>query len=156
MTEFLFPDNTVLCNFAAVDRLDLLKAVLGGRGRWTEAVAYEAGSSARVLPALRGLGGSGWLDEPIEIVEDCDVLAIERIRRAVFGGTEDEPGLVRPYISPHVDPWYGSRPGAAVPRGGGRCARQRGRAAAGAGADSPAAGCHEGQRATGRVPRHAP
>jgi predicted nucleic acid-binding protein len=91
MTESLFPDNTVLCNFAAVDRLDLLKVVLGGRGRWTEAVAYEAGKSARVLPALRGLAGSGWLDEAIEIADDCDVLAIERIRRAVFGGTEDEP-----------------------------------------------------------------
>jgi len=91
MTDFLFPDNTVLCNFAAVDRLDLLKAVLNGRGRWTEAVAHEAGKSARVLPALRCLPGSGWLDEPIEIVEERDVLAIERIRRAVFGGAEDEP-----------------------------------------------------------------
>lgn len=43
MTDHLFPDNTVLCNFAAVNRLDLLKSVLSGRGRWTEAVAYEAG-----------------------------------------------------------------------------------------------------------------
>jgi len=91
MTEFLFPDNTVMCNFAAVDRLNLLKAVLDGRGRWTEAVADEARSSARALPALRGFAGSGWLDEPIEIVDDSDILAIERIRRAVFGGTEDKP-----------------------------------------------------------------
>ncbi len=91
MTEFLFPDNTVLCNFAAVDRLDLLKAVLGGRGRWTEAVAHEASSSARMLPDLRGLAESGWLDEPIEIVDDSDVQAVERIRRAVFGGTEVKP-----------------------------------------------------------------
>ncbi|MGH3277686.1 MAG: hypothetical protein ACRDNW_00920 [Trebonia sp.] len=45
MTEHLFPDNTVLCNFAAVNRLDLLKSVLGGRGRWTEAVAYEVGAA---------------------------------------------------------------------------------------------------------------
>jgi hypothetical protein len=91
MTEFLFPDNTVLCNFAATDRLDLLKAVLDGRGRWMEAIAYEASRSARVLPALRGLAGSGWLDEPIEIVDDTEVRAVERIRRAVFGGTEDKP-----------------------------------------------------------------
>lgn len=91
MTEYLFPDNTVLCNFAAVDRLDLLKAVLDGRGRWTEAVADEARRSARVLPALRALPGSGWLDEPIETADEGDVLAIERIRRAVFGGTEAEP-----------------------------------------------------------------
>ena len=91
MTNFLFPDNTVLCNFAAVDRLDLLKAVLDGQGRWTEAVADEARRSAQVLPALGGFAGSGWLDEPIEIVDNSDILAIERIRRAVFGGTEDKP-----------------------------------------------------------------
>ena len=54
MTEFLFPDNTVLCNFAAVDRLDLLKSVLNGRGRWTEAVAYEASRSASKLPPSAG------------------------------------------------------------------------------------------------------
>ena len=28
-----FPDNTVLCNFASVDRIDLLRSVLGERGR---------------------------------------------------------------------------------------------------------------------------
>jgi hypothetical protein len=91
MTEFLFPDNTVLCNFAAVDRLDLLKAVLDGRGRWTEAVAYEATRSAAVLPALLALGASGWLDEPIEISDESDVRQVELIRRSVFGGTEDRP-----------------------------------------------------------------
>ena len=56
MTDYLFPDNTVLCNFAAVNRLDLIKSVLDGRGRWTEAVAYEASRSASKLPALRGSG----------------------------------------------------------------------------------------------------
>jgi hypothetical protein len=91
MTQFLFPDNTVLCNFAAVDRLDLLKAVLDGRGQWTEAVAYEASRSASALPALVGLAGSGWLDEPIEILDESDVQQVERIRRAVFGGTEAKP-----------------------------------------------------------------
>ena len=70
MTEYLFPDNTVLCNFAAVDRLDLIKSVLNGRGRWTEAVAYEASRSASRLPALRGLVAEGWLDEPIEITKN--------------------------------------------------------------------------------------
>jgi hypothetical protein len=91
MTQFLFPDNTVLCNFAAVDRLDLLKAVLGGRGRWTEAVAFEAENSARVLPALRPLTETGWLDEPIEINDESEVQQVERIRRAVLGGTEGKP-----------------------------------------------------------------
>lgn len=90
MTEFFFPDNTVLCNFAAVERLDLLKSVLNGRGRWTEAVAYEAHQSARV-DGLGSLTALGWLDEPVELSDESDVRAIERIRRAVFGGTERRP-----------------------------------------------------------------
>jgi hypothetical protein len=91
MTEYLFPDNTVLCNFAAVNRLDLIKSVLGGRGRWTEAVAYEASRSASQLPALRELPSEGWLDEPIEITGDSDIRKINQVRRAVFGGTDDNP-----------------------------------------------------------------
>jgi hypothetical protein len=88
MTEFLFPDNTVLCNFAAVDRLDLLRSVLAGRGRWTEAVAYEATRSASYVPALKGLLADCWLGEAIEISSEPDTRKIERIRRAVFGGTD--------------------------------------------------------------------
>jgi hypothetical protein len=91
MTEFLFPDNTVLCNFAAANRLDLLKSVLGGRGRWTEAIAYEAKRSARYLPALAGLHKSGWLGKQIEITTELDVQNIEQLRRTVFGGTPEEP-----------------------------------------------------------------
>jgi hypothetical protein len=91
MTEYLFPDNTVLCNFATLNRLDLLKSVLNGRGRWTDAVAFEASRSASKLPALRGLPDEGWLDDPIEITSESDVLAISRIRRAVFDGTDNEP-----------------------------------------------------------------
>lgn len=91
MSTFLFPDNTVLCNFATVDRLDLLESVLNGRGRWTEAVAYEAQRSAQVLPALGGLVPAGWLGEPVEISDESDVRRIDAIRRAVFGGTDDQP-----------------------------------------------------------------
>lgn len=91
MTEFLFPDNTVLCDFAAVDRLDLLRSVLGERGRWTEAVAYEASQSARYLPALASLTADNWLGDPIEITDAADIRQIERIRRVVFGGGDDRP-----------------------------------------------------------------
>jgi hypothetical protein len=91
VTEFLFPDNTVLCNFAAVERLDLLKSVLCGRGRWTEAVEFEASRSAHYVPALTGLFNDGWLREPIEISSDLDSQGIELIRRAVFGGTDANP-----------------------------------------------------------------
>ncbi|MCG3039466.1 hypothetical protein L7D48_02570 [Streptomyces sp. S1A] len=54
-----FPDNTVLCNFAAVDRLSLLEKVLDGRGRWTQAVAAEAGRSARYWPKLEQVAVGG-------------------------------------------------------------------------------------------------
>jgi hypothetical protein len=91
MTGFLFADNTVLCNFAAVERLDLLKIILNGRGRWTEAVAHEASRSARYLPGLGNLPLEGWLDEPIEVSDQADVRKVERIRRGVFGGTQDRP-----------------------------------------------------------------
>lgn len=91
MTEFLFPDNTVLCNFAAVDRLDLLRSVLDGRGRWTEAVAHEATMSTLHVPALAGLFKDCWLGEAIEISLEPDAREIERIRRAVFGGSDARP-----------------------------------------------------------------
>ena len=91
MSTFLFPDNTVLCNFAAVERLDLLETVLNGRGRWTAAVAFEAGRSVRFLPALARIAIAGWLDEPVEITAERDVQRVNRVRRAVFGGTDDEP-----------------------------------------------------------------
>lgn len=91
MTEFLFPDNTVLCNFASVNRLDLLESVLSGRGRWTEAVAYEASRSAQHLPALAQATVKDWLGEPIEIDDESDIRAINTVRRAVFGGTDDRP-----------------------------------------------------------------
>lgn len=87
MSIALFPDNTVLCNFAAIRRLDLLRDFLRGRGRWTEAVAAEAESSASFLPALRTLRAEGWLADPIVVSDPSDVRAIEAVRINVFGGS---------------------------------------------------------------------
>lgn len=91
MSEYVFPDNTVLCNFAAVDRLGLLAAILNGDGRWAEAVAYEASRSARHLPKLAAVLANGWMGEPIEIDDAADARRVEQIRRVVFGGLEDKP-----------------------------------------------------------------
>ncbi|MEY9935409.1 putative nucleic acid-binding protein [Catenulispora sp. GP43] len=91
MTRFLFPDNTVLCNFGAVNRLDLLESLLEGLGRWTDAVANESSMSARFVPALGDLANGHLLGEPIEITDPDDILQIERARRAVFGGTLHQP-----------------------------------------------------------------
>lgn len=89
--RYLFPDNTVLCNFGVVNRLDLLETILNGRGRWTSAVAGEAEASAQYVPALRAVASAGWMSDPIEITEDTDILHIDRIRRVVFGGTDAKP-----------------------------------------------------------------
>ncbi|WP_030544136.1 hypothetical protein [Streptomyces albus] len=91
MRTWWFPDNTVLCNFAAVDRLLLLEKTLDGRGRWTQAVAHEAGRSAPYHPPLRKVADGGWLGEPIEITADTELAEVERVRRAVFGGDASVP-----------------------------------------------------------------
>jgi predicted nucleic acid-binding protein len=87
VSEFFFPDTTVLCNFAAIEQLDLLRALLRERGRWTEAVAFETERSARHLPALASIAEQGWLGEPIEITDPQQMLRLERTRRASLGGT---------------------------------------------------------------------
>lgn len=90
MSYAVFPDNTVLCNFAAVYRLDLLKDWLRGRGRWCEAVAYEAARSAAVLTQLATIAADGWLGEPIE-VDEHQAAAVDLIRRVVMGGDPTRP-----------------------------------------------------------------
>jgi predicted nucleic acid-binding protein len=48
VTALLFPDTTVLVNFALIGRMDLLElAAGGGRGRWCGTVATECRRSAR-------------------------------------------------------------------------------------------------------------
>lgn len=91
MTWYWFPDNTVLCNFASVYQLPLLEKILRERGRWTEAIAFEASRSARQYPELATVTTDGWLGEPIEIDDVLEVDQINRVRRAVFGGTDQDP-----------------------------------------------------------------
>lgn len=90
MAVAVFPDNTVLCNFASVRRLDLLRDWLRGRGRWCEAVAYEASRSASVLTQLTTIVDEGWLGDPIEL-DDREAAAVDRIRRVVMGGDPARP-----------------------------------------------------------------
>ncbi|GLY32540.1 hypothetical protein [Kineosporia sp. NBRC 101731] len=87
MSHFVFPDNTVLCNFAAIKKLSLLRQIMSGRGRWTDAVAREAQRSSATWPDLTSLSFDGWLGLPIEVTDRQGQQAVERIRRAVFGGT---------------------------------------------------------------------
>lgn len=91
MTAHFFPDNTVFCNFAIVEKVSLLEAYLDDRGRWTEAVAFEVGNSAGHLPDLAGVHAQGWMHAPIEIDGDHDQREVEGLRRSVFGGSKDQP-----------------------------------------------------------------
>lgn len=90
MAAALFPDNTVLCNFASIGRVSLLRDWLRGRGRWTDGVELEARKSAEHLPHLHEVFIDGWLGEAIEPTPEEEA-RIRSIRRVVFGGTEDAP-----------------------------------------------------------------
>ena len=46
MAVLLFPDNTVLINFAIISRMDLLDRLANGNGQWCATVASECAESA--------------------------------------------------------------------------------------------------------------
>jgi predicted nucleic acid-binding protein len=46
VTPLLFPDNTVLINFALINRADLLARIANSNGRWCGTVARECARSA--------------------------------------------------------------------------------------------------------------
>jgi hypothetical protein len=54
----MFPDNTVLINFALLNRMDLLSRLTNGNGRWCATVATECSESAK-RPELADLSGAG-------------------------------------------------------------------------------------------------
>ena len=92
MASLVFPDTTVLCNFAAVERFDLLTGWLRDRGRWCEAVHAEAIQSAQYWPGLSPLfTPSAPLGAPVSIDDEQLIKRIEAVRRSVFGGNAIEP-----------------------------------------------------------------
>jgi predicted nucleic acid-binding protein len=54
MTALFFPDNTVLVNFALINRMDLLEHLANGHGTWCGTVSAECRKSA-ALPELAAL-----------------------------------------------------------------------------------------------------
>jgi hypothetical protein len=91
MQCYLFPDTTVMINFAVVDRLDLLRAYLGTRARAVEAVAYEVRRSAERTPHLGTVDFMEWFGEPITLDAPADVSAVRILRTSRFGGRTSEP-----------------------------------------------------------------
>ena len=85
----MFPDNTVLINFAIINRMDLLEGLANGNGRWCATVATECAESAR-LPELAALAGVGEIfGEPLfpSEAEHQDV----RVLREQLAGPGDLP-----------------------------------------------------------------
>lgn len=133
MTTLLFPDNTVLINFAIINRMDLLSRLANGHGRWCATVAHECAQSAKVagLEALAGVGdifGEPLFPEPAELQDarilrdelagpgdagnahlgEAETLAIIIRRRPVcFFVTDDRDAtrLAAKYSVPVVDTW---------------------------------------------------
>jgi predicted nucleic acid-binding protein len=85
----MFPDNTVLINFAIINRMDLLERLANGNGRWCATVATECAESAK-RPELAALDGAGELfGEPLfpDEAEHQDV----RVLRDQLAGPGDLP-----------------------------------------------------------------
>ncbi|MDQ2791622.1 MAG: hypothetical protein DLM60_23030 [Pseudonocardiales bacterium] len=90
MPRTFLVDTCTVINFAAAARLDLLEAVLEGRGRWTESAADEINRAADHWPALWTASVAGWLGEPIAPDREGDTDAVFRLQRQL-GGTRREP-----------------------------------------------------------------
>lgn len=89
MTTLLFPDNTVLVNFALVGRIDLFADLVRDRGAWTYTVSEECRRGANVLgqeslDRIPGILGSPLMASARERI---DALALRR-RLAAPGDSE--------------------------------------------------------------------
>lgn len=77
-------DTCTLSNFAAVNRLDLLKERYGHRARWTETVQWEVRRGLPAHPHLQAVLDAAWLGDPIEIGGTPAALSeINNIRRGL-------------------------------------------------------------------------
>lgn len=74
MAVLLFPDNTVLVNFAIINRMDLLGRLANGNGTWCATVSQECAASA-AQPGLGALSqadiifGDPWFPEGAEYLD---------------------------------------------------------------------------------------
>jgi predicted nucleic acid-binding protein len=78
VTILMFPDNTVLINFAIINRMDLLERLANGNGQWCATVAAECAESAK-RPELAALDGAEEIfGEPLfpDEAEHQDVLVL--------------------------------------------------------------------------------
>lgn len=90
MTVLFFPDNTVLINFALINRMDLLERLVNGRGAWCGTVAKECSDSSE-YPGLAALDQAGRIfGEPYypTLAEHQDLLVVQ-VELAKPGDSKD-------------------------------------------------------------------
>lgn len=80
MTTLLFPDNTVLVNFAHIRRVDVLQHIMSGRAAWCATVASECDRSASE-PGLEGmLAFHATLGQPLYPESPAEHLQVRLLR----------------------------------------------------------------------------
>jgi predicted nucleic acid-binding protein len=82
VTEFLFSDNTVLVNFGLINRMDVLKKLMNGNGRWCATVASECERSSQeagleAMSQAPAIFGDPWYPESGAEHLDIQMLRIE-------------------------------------------------------------------------------
>lgn len=80
MTTLLFPDNTVLVNFALINRVDVLQHIMSGRAAWCATVASECARSAGE-PGLAAMTDfAGTLGDPFYPETQAEHLQVRLLR----------------------------------------------------------------------------
>ncbi len=83
MTTLLFPDNTVLVNFAHIKRCDVLQHIMVGRAAWCATVASECARSA-TEPGLDGMAAfAATLGDPLYPETPAEHLQVRLLRDAL-------------------------------------------------------------------------
>lgn len=70
----VFPDTTVLVNFALVDRMDLLQALVGQNGCWCASVADECKRQARSMDLPQMLRSDSIFGDPMRMVTRAEYI----------------------------------------------------------------------------------
>ncbi len=80
MKTLVFPDNTVLVNFAIIKRMDLLASLIRDRGQWCATVARECERSA-LEPGLEAMADANAIfGDPLRPETRVEHLDIRQIR----------------------------------------------------------------------------
>ncbi|AYF97186.1 hypothetical protein [Protaetiibacter intestinalis] len=88
---FLFPDTTVLCNFAAVRRMPLLREFLGDRGRWVQSVEGEVKRGVAIHQDLELVVSEDWFGAAVSATKRGEIARIERFRTLHMFGDPTKP-----------------------------------------------------------------